>query len=167
MHDWDLGFELLIAAKLAVAFLLGAFIGYDRERSGHSAGIRTYAAVAMGSALFAMLADLTGDATNEARIIASIVQGVGFLGAGIIFQHRERMEAQGLTTAATVWATSGVGVAVGLELFVIAALASGALYFLLSMQRFKWYVRWMKRVQVEGRKKGGDDGPDDPTGDGA
>ncbi len=149
----DLELELLIALKLCFAFALAAFIGYDRARSGHSAGIRTYAAVAMGAALFGTVADLINDPTSEARVIAAIIEGIGSLGAGIIFKDKDEKEAQGLTTAATVWATAGVGVSIGLDLYLIALLASLALYFLLSMHRYKWYARWRARLQKGGAKE--------------
>ena len=84
----DLRVELIIVSKLIVSFLLGAFIGFDRERHGLDAGIRTYAAVCIGATLFTAVAGhLISDVTAASRVIANIVTGVGFLGAGIIWRR--------------------------------------------------------------------------------
>jgi len=144
----DIQFELTIVSKLIVSFLLGAFIGFDRERHGRDAGIRTYAAVCIGATLFTAIANhLVNDAAAPSRIIANIITGVGFLGAGIIYRNNNSDTSHGLTTAATVWCTSAVGVAVGLNMFIIAIVGSIALYFLLSLQHRTWYIRWKKNVK--------------------
>lgn len=144
----DIQFELTIVSKLIVSFLLGAFIGFDRERHGRDAGIRTYAAVCIGATLFTAIAiHLVNDAAAPSRIIANIITGVGFLGAGIIYRNNNSDTSHGLTTAATVWCTSAVGVAVGLNMFIIAIVGSIALYFLLSLQHRTWYIKWKKNVK--------------------
>lgn len=145
----DLQDELILGSKLLVALVLGGFIGYDRERAGTSAGIRTYAAVCLGAALFTLLGERLEEASGLGRVVSSVVEGVGFLGAGIIFQDRSRDIVQGLTTAATIWGTAAVGVAVGLSYFLIAAASAIALYALLSVHRFRWYRRWKREVQEE------------------
>lgn len=146
----DVSIELIIVSKIIVSFLLGAFIGLDRERHGMDAGVRTYAAVCIGATLFtAVSAHLVSDITAASRVIANIVTGVGFLGAGIIYRNGNSGASHGLTTAATVWCTSAVGVAVGLNMFIIAIISSSALYFLLSLDRQKWYVRWKKKMVSE------------------
>ena len=79
----DIKIELIIVSKLIVSFLLGAFIGLDRERHGRDAGIRTYAAVCIGATLFTAIAThIINDTGAASRIIANIITGVGFLGAG-------------------------------------------------------------------------------------
>ena len=139
--------EIIAAGKLLLAFVLGAAIGYDRERHGKDAGIRTYAAVCMSAALFTFIGEhMKGDAGSVSRIVANIVTGVGFLGAGIIYRNDRTQSSQGLTTAATVWGTSAVGVAVGMDMYITALVAAGALYFLLSMHHMGWYVRWKARM---------------------
>lgn len=144
----DIRVELIIVSKLIVSFLLGAFIGFDRERHGRDAGIRTYAAVCIGATLFTAIANhLVNDAAAPSRIIANIITGVGFLGAGIIYRNNNLGTSHGLTTAATVWCTSAVGVAVGLNMFIIAIVGAAALYFLLSLQQRVWYIRWKKNVK--------------------
>lgn len=149
----DIRFELIIAGKLLLAFVLGAAIGYDRERHGKDAGIRTYAAVCMGAALFTFIGEqlsrTAGDPATASRIIANIITGIGFLGAGIIYRHQDTQSSQGLTTAATLWGTSAVGVAVGLDMYLIALVAAAALYFLLSLHHMGWYVRWKARIAKE------------------
>lgn len=143
----DINSELIIISKLIVSFLLGAFIGLDRERHGRDAGIRTYAAVCVGATLFtAITAHLVNNPADTSRVIANIVTGVGFLGAGIIYRNSSAGTSHGLTTAATVWCTSAVGVAVGLNMFIIAIIGSLALYFLLSLHHLKWYIKWKEKM---------------------
>jgi putative Mg2+ transporter-C (MgtC) family protein len=143
----NINFELVMVGKLVVAFIFGAFIGYDREKQGADAGIRTYAAICFGSTLFTAIADSFNDITSASRIIANIIIGIGFLGAGIISKNEGANGAYGLTSAATVWCTAAVGVAVGLDMFIIAIVASCMLYFLLSLDRQLWYQRWKERIK--------------------
>lgn len=149
----DIQFELSIVLKLLASFLLGAFIGLDREVHGRDAGIRTYAAVCIGAALFtSVAAHIINDSTAASRIIANIVTGVGFLGAGIIYRNNSAGTSHGLTTAATLWGTAAVGVAIGMNMYIIAVAAALALYFLLSLHHYHWYIRWkekMKQMHIE------------------
>ena len=143
----DVQVELIIVLKLIVSFLLGAFIGYDRERHGRDAGIRTYAAVCIGATLFTAVANhLINDVAAASRVIANIVTGVGFLGAGIIYRNNSVGTSHGLTTAATVWCTAAVGVAVGVNMFIIAIIGALALCFLLSLHHQKWYIKWKEKM---------------------
>ncbi len=143
----DVKLELIIVVKLIASFLLGAFIGFDREKHGRDAGIRTYAAVCIGATLFtAVAAHLVSDVAAASRVIANIVTGVGFLGAGIIYRNSSAGTSHGLTTAATVWCTAAVGVAVGLNMFIIAIVGAIALHFLLSLHHQHWYIEWKKRM---------------------
>lgn len=137
----EIRFESIIVLKLITGTLLGGFIGYDRERRGIDAGIRTYAAVCLGATLFTSVAEHMEDITSMSRIIANIVMGIGFLGAGIIYRNNDTNTSYGLTTAATLWCTAAVGVAVGLKMFIIAIVAAFILYFLLSLERQGWYLR--------------------------
>ena len=100
--------ELLFAARIVLSGLLGAIIGLDRERQGSDAGVRTCMAISIGSCAFSLISlhVVNGEPT---RIAAQVVSGIGFLGAGVILQVRGRIE--GLTTAATLWATASVGMA--------------------------------------------------------
>lgn len=141
----DITTELIVAVKLLFALLLGAFIGYDREKHGKDAGIRTYAAVAVGATLFTSVAAHLADTAAASRIVANIVVGVGFLGAGMINRHGPKNVTSGLTTAATIWCTAAVGVAIGLNMFIIALVGGITLYFLLSLHHQQWYMRWKEK----------------------
>lgn len=145
----DVNTEFIIVLKLILSLALGAFIGYDRERQDMDAGIRTYAAVCLGSTLFTTIAEHLEDITSASRIIANIVMGVGFLGAGIIYRNNATNTSHGLTTAATVWCTAAVGVALGLDMFIIAIAAALMLYFLLSLDKQGWYKRMKRKIKNE------------------
>jgi len=103
-----------IAVRLLLAAALGGALGYERERTGQAAGIRTHMLVAMGAALFVLVPHQAGMAIDGlGRVVQGIVTGVGFLGAGAIIKHRSRETVHGLTTAAGVWLTAAIGVACG------------------------------------------------------
>ena len=110
------------AGRIALAALLGGIIGMEREWTGHPAGLRTNILVAVGSCLFTILSiegfPLRGAAQDTARIAAQIVTGVGFLGAGALFQRESHV--RGLTTAATIWLVAAIGMAVGAGIYFIA-----------------------------------------------
>lgn len=139
--------ELTILAKILLAAIFGALIGYDREKHGLGAGIRTYSSVCAGAAIFTSVAAHLGDTAAASRIVANIVVGVGFLGAGVISLKKSEADASGLTTAATVWCTAAVGVTVGLNEFLVASGTTVLLYFLLSLHHRSWYVRWKKKMR--------------------
>lgn len=138
--------ELIILAKIVTAFLLGAVIGYDREKHGQDAGIRTYAAVCIGATIFTAIAAHLGDTAAASRIVANIVMGVGFLGAGIITRNDNTKSSFGLTTAATTWCTAAVGVTIGLNEYIVAIGTTIVLYFLLSLHHQPWYMKWKQRI---------------------
>ena len=102
--------------KLGVALLIGGLIGAEREYHGKATGLRTMIMICVGSALFTMLSTRIGGSGD--RIAANIVNGIGFLGAGIIFRDDNRVK--GLTTAATVWVVSALGMCVGAGQFDMA-----------------------------------------------
>ena len=104
---------------LLLSVALGFLIGFERKIRSKEAGIRTHTIVCMGSALMMIVSKYAfGDTADTARVAAQIVTGIGFLGAGIIVYKRH--EVRGLTTAAGVWATAGVGMACGGRLYIIA-----------------------------------------------
>ena len=104
-----------LLVRLGLAVLLGALIGYERERRDSAAGLRTHMLVALGTALFVLVPQQAGlSAADLSRVIQGVVAGVGFLGAGAVIKHAESGVVQGLTTAAGIWATAAIGVAVGL-----------------------------------------------------
>lgn len=109
--------------QLVVAALLGGVIGFEREYTGKSAGLRTYALVSLGACLFSLLsmAFVGLPSFDPARVLSQIVVGVGFLGAGLIIVQGSKV--RGLTTAAGLWVTAAIGAAVGLRLYFIAAIS--------------------------------------------
>ncbi len=112
--------ELELSVRLLVALLLTAAIGYNRERSAHAAGLRTHMLVGLGAALFTVLSSAV---FNNAVIAAQIITGIGFLGAGAIM-HRDQGGAHGLTTAADIWTTAAVGMAVGAGKYLLATIST-------------------------------------------
>lgn len=112
-------FHPAMFARIAIATALGAFVGFERERVGKPAGIRTHGIVALGAALFTVVSIYGfGGKTDPARIAAQVVTGVGFLGAGTILHLRGSV--RGLTTAATLWVTAAIGVAVGAGMILMS-----------------------------------------------
>lgn len=125
--------------RLFVAVALGAGIGYQRERAGKVAGMRTHVLVSLGASLFT-LASIYGfgaDSVDISRVAAGVVVGVGFIGAGVIFRGRHAEEVAGLTTAATIWATAAVGLAAGAGLYVLAVLAAALIVGVLSLPKIR------------------------------
>jgi putative Mg2+ transporter-C (MgtC) family protein len=126
--DISTGDEFAIIGRLALAGVLGAVIGLERELRGYPAGIRTLALVTLGSALFTEASQLFPG--GDDRMAAQIVTGIGFLGAGVIF--REGYTVRGITTAATIWSAAAVGVAIGLELYFVAVFGTLLVFALLE-----------------------------------
>ena len=126
--DWYL--EMMMACRIMIATLFGAFIGWERRRHGQEAGVRTYAAVAVGACAFALVSSHVEGSNDPTRIAAQVVSGIGFLGGGVILRDQGRV--RGLTTAATLWATAAVGLATGFGMYVIAGLCSFIIFGLLS-----------------------------------
>lgn len=133
MLDWEL--ELQLASRTILATVLGGLIGMERLWHNREASVRTYASVAMGACVFALISQHIPGA-DPSRIAANIVAGVGFLGAGIIMHNGNR--AHGLTTAATIWATAGVGTAVGYGMYVLSCLAALIVFFILAAHHLPW-----------------------------
>ena len=121
--------QLHIVFRLVVAGGLGALIGLEREVRGYPAGIRTIALVSLGACLFTDVSVLFV-ASDESRVAAQIVSGIGFLGAGVIL--REGYSIRGITTAATIWAAAAVGMATGLSLYVVAVLGAAFIFMVLE-----------------------------------
>jgi putative Mg2+ transporter-C (MgtC) family protein len=141
---WDI---LIITAKMLLAILLGGIIGIEREKMGKPAGSRTYALIALASTLFTILSvqgfGTMGNA-DPSRIAGQILVGLGFIGAGIIIFHRQNEQIEGLTTAAALWATAAVGMAIGINWYYIAIIASVLIFLVLFIVR---------RVEFNKKKK--------------
>ncbi len=111
----DIGEATRIAVRVLLAALLGALLGFNRERVGKPAGLRTHMLVAMGSAAFVIPSQFAGmEIADQSRVIQGVIAGIGFLGAGTIIKHRDGEQITGLTTAASIWMTAAIGVACGL-----------------------------------------------------
>lgn len=135
---WDpfLREQLFLLLRLVVAALCGALIGYERESNLKLAGIRTHSIVAVAASLITIISkygfnDVIGDyvSLDPSRIASGIVTAIGFLGAGVIFTRK--MSVSGLTTSAGLWATVGIGMAIGAGMYV-PGIACTALILLLQ-----------------------------------
>ncbi|MGH7734766.1 MAG: MgtC/SapB family protein, partial [Gemmatimonadales bacterium] len=132
----DVALQVDLSLRLLVAAALGLAIGFEREIHGHPAGLRTHMLVALGSALFTVLSihgflGGTGVAlVDPTRIAAQIVSGIGFLGAGAIIHQGNLV--RGLTTAASLWATAAVGLAIGTGQYVLGFVAVVIMLFSLG-----------------------------------
>lgn len=112
--------ELVMVLRLLLAAAFGAAIGYQREKAGKPAGLRTYTLICLGAAMFTIISYFGfSDAADPSRIAAGIVAGVGFLGAGAIIR-REKGFVGGLTTAATIWTVAAIGLGTGAGLYLIS-----------------------------------------------
>jgi putative Mg2+ transporter-C (MgtC) family protein len=125
--------NIIVIQRLLLSFVLGGIIGLEREKKGSSAGLRTHILVCMGSSLI-MLTSLyifevyKGIATvDPSRIAAGVVTGIGFIGAGTIITSRAK--AKGLTTAASIWVSSAIGLAAGCG-FWLAAIITTVMTFI-------------------------------------
>jgi putative Mg2+ transporter-C (MgtC) family protein len=125
--------EVEMVLRLLLATALGAIIGYQRERAGKSAGLRTHILICAGAALFTV-ASLYGfgAVADPARVAAGIVAGIGFLGAGAIIRREEGVVA-GLTTAATIWAVAAIGLAAGAGLYLVSAVTTAIVLIVLFL----------------------------------
>jgi len=122
-----------ITMRLVLAALLGGILGFERERKGRSAGVRTHMLVAVGAALFVIGPSQAGTPIEDmSRVLQGIVQGIGFLGAGAIIVRTAQRQVEGLTTAANIWATAGIGVIAGLGLEATAVLSAAIILIILA-----------------------------------
>lgn len=142
--------NLMVFANLLGALLLGLIVGYERSYHSRAAGMRTYGIVCMASAALTVFAGYPGywwgladsamvAAVDPTRVVQGIVTGIGFLGAGVIM--RDGMSISGLTTAASIWATSAIGVLVGVGFYPAAILLT-----LLSASLMMWGVKVESRL---------------------
>lgn len=131
-----MGDTLVILLRLLAAFAAGGIIGWQRERAEKPAGLRTHILVCLGSALITMVSVLFFGrmGSDPARITAQIVSGIGFLGAGTIFRYGSTIA--GLTTAASLWATCGVGIAMGVGMFFLGFASVGFILLVLWLLEY-------------------------------
>jgi putative Mg2+ transporter-C (MgtC) family protein len=123
--DFDLSQAGTTAIRLALALLVGALLGVNRDLHRKPAGMRTLALVSMGSAALVLVElDIGGGAEAVSRVLQGIVVGVGFLGAGVIIHHEPERRVEGLTTAASTWVAATLGAACGAGEGAVALLAT-------------------------------------------
>ena len=114
-----------VAIRLIAAAVLGGLIGAEREWVGKAAGLRTHMLVALGAALFVLAPLEAGVSEGDiGRIVQGIAAGIGFIGAGTILKRADRDEIRGLTTAASIWLTAGIGVTAALGKIWVALLCT-------------------------------------------
>jgi putative Mg2+ transporter-C (MgtC) family protein len=123
-----------IIIRLLVAMLLGGIVGFQREWTGKPAGLRTHMLVALGAALF-VLAPVEAGMTSAdlSRVIQGLATGIGFIGGGAILKLSQDRDIRGLTSAAGIWMTAAMGVAVGLGRIGMALLSALLTWFILSV----------------------------------
>jgi len=125
--------DALLALRVLIAAVLGGIVGWQREHMGIEAGVRTFAAVSLGACTFGLVSQIY---TGDTRIAAQVVTGIGFLGAGVIVRGRGHVH--GLTTAAALWATASVGLAVAYNRLVLGLLVAIILFILLAVPLKRW-----------------------------
>ena len=139
--------DVEMTARVLLAFALGALLGWERERAGRPAGLRTFMMVTAGSAAFTLVSIYgfvdQGLPRDPARVAAQIVTGIGFLGAGTIW--RTASTVGGLTTAATIWFAAAVGMMVGAGLYLVAT--TTAIFGFVCLQ---WLRAPGRRVRLRG-----------------
>lgn len=131
--------QFQIALEVMLAMLLAGLIGMDRERKHRDAGLRTHMLIGMGACLFTGLSLNAFPGSDPARVASQILPGLGFLGAGTILKYGNTV--QGLTTAASIWATAAIGMAVGVGAWFLAVSATVLIWFVLVIvKRIKQHV---------------------------
>lgn len=139
--------DVEMTVRILLAFALGALLGWERERAGRPAGLRTFMMVTAGSAAFTLVSIYgfvdQGLPRDPARVAAQIVTGIGFLGAGTIW--RTPSTVRGLTTAATIWFAAAVGMMVGAGLYLVAT--TTAIFGFICLQ---WLRSPARRASMRG-----------------
>ena len=117
----------IMMIRLFTATVLGAAIGFERQRAGKAAGLRTHILVTAGTTVFLLAGESAGMRANSdaiSRVIQGIITGIGFVGAGSILKRETEKNIQGVTTSAGIWMTAAIGVAVGLGSLGLAIIAT-------------------------------------------
>lgn len=142
--------------RMGEALLLGAAIGWDRERRDAEAGLRTHMLVALGAALFVLIpVELGMNDEQISRVVQGLVSGIGFLGAGAVLKDQEEGRIHGLTTAASIWATAAVGLAAGMGRTGTAMLATVfILLVLVWLRRLGRAAHRQRDTEGDSRRRG-------------
>ena len=148
----DLGQIERVLLRILTATLLGAVIGFEREKAGKPAGLRTHILVCLGTSIIVLAcAGARMDLDGLSRVIQGIVTGIGFIGAGSILKLDDERDIQGLTTAAGVWMTAGIGIACGLGTLGLAVISTVLSLIVLWIVRVR-EVRALARANDEKKK---------------
>lgn len=124
---------------LSLAAVLSMVIGLDREQREKSAGLRTHMLTGVGACMFTLISANGFDGGDPSRVASNVVTGIGFLGAGTIYRSGQRVRA--LTTAASIWATAAIGVAVGAGMWLVGILATLLIWFILAILNRKGFYQ--------------------------
>ena len=124
---------LITIGKVLLSVLLGGVIGYERELRDKPAGLRTHMLLAAGATVFTILSIDAFPGSESARVAAGIVAGVGFIGAGAIFMQKDRIV--GITTAASLWVTASIGMAVAAGFYILGVATTLITYIILRLPR--------------------------------
>lgn len=141
-HELTNGFPdrnrfMIVLVRVFAAVLLGGVVGIERERAGKPAGLRTHMLVSLGTAVVVIACTNAGISLDAlSRVIQGIVTGIGFIGAGTILKLNEQREIKGLTTAAGLWMTAAIGVAVGLGILGVALIGTLVAVLVLVLEYF-------------------------------
>ncbi|MBN1157669.1 MgtC/SapB family protein [Candidatus Woesearchaeota archaeon] len=141
-------------ARIFAAALFGGLIGLEREKDKKAAGFRTHILVCLGSALMTCLAaaSMSQDPMGRdsvARVVAAIITGIGFLGAGNILRERDEHQIHGLTTAASIWIVAGIGIGVGLGFYLFSFIVTVLVVLILMINDYKY----LRIDELEGKIK--------------
>lgn len=156
----DLSLQLSLLGRASLAALLGFAIGLEREFRGKSAGDRTFALLAFAAAAVTGIGAEVLGPDGASRVIQGVVTGVGFLGAGLIFR-RAPGDVQGLTTAASSWAATAIGVVVGMGAYVAATFGAALVLIILELDRIPILRRIRAQAEAAGPTRGSQE-PDLP-----
>jgi putative Mg2+ transporter-C (MgtC) family protein len=132
LPPWSLALQVVV--RLLLAALFGGIVGYEREQHGKAAGLRTHMLVCLGTTIIIMTARLDGIPLGEmSKVIEGVVAGIGFVGGGVILKLTAAREILGITTAASIWATAAIGIAVGLGQVWIALVSLLVVWLILAV----------------------------------
>jgi putative Mg2+ transporter-C (MgtC) family protein len=140
-----------ISVRLLVAIILGGVLGLQRARAHKSAGMRTHAIVTLGAAIVVLTPQLTGmSSADMSRIIQGTITGIGFVGGGVILKMSEQHHIEGITTAASIWLTATLGIAVGTGRLGLAVVGTILAYIILTTFGWLEYKLTPKDKRPEG-----------------
>ena len=145
-------YQIKLLLQLLLALVLGGMFGLEREYVGKAAGVRTFALVSFGAALFTLISvhgfqEFLNGVSNydPSRIASQIVTGIGFLGMAVII--RRGLDVRGITTAATMWAAAGIGMAVGVGFYTLAIGATLFAFIVTAVLRILNVEAWIKKAR--------------------